>query len=142
MNKVSIRRKQKARKLLVQAIYQWIMSRSESVEILAQFHTMNNMSTVDTVHFDNALKMIIKDFDNFNKLISQHLDRNISELNPVEHAVLLLGTYELEYCIETPYRIILDETITLTKTFGSQDGHKYINGVLHNIAKSFRLNEN
>lgn len=141
MDKLAIRRKQRARKLLIQAIYQWLLSQAEPSEIAAQFYAINDMSKVDTEHFDKLIKVIPKEIDNLNALLMQFIDRNLNELNPVEHAVLLLGAYELKNCPETPYKIILDETILLNKTFGAQEGHKYVNGVLNSLAKTLRPHE-
>jgi N utilization substance protein B len=51
---------------------------------------------------------------------------------------LRLSAFELFYCPEIPYRVVLDEAISLSKEFGSQDGHRYVNGVLNNLAQKVR----
>ena len=66
------------------------------------------------------------------------LDRDLDALMPVELAVLRLSIYELMFCLDVPYKVVINEALELSKAFGSQDGYKYINGVLHNLAPTLR----
>ena len=70
-----------------------------------------------------------------------HIDRSLDELSPVEHAILLIGAYELGNHIEIPYRVVINEAVELTKSFGGIDGHKFVNGVLDKIAAKLRPEE-
>jgi N utilization substance protein B len=74
-------------------------------------------------------------------VISPLIDRTIAELSPIEHAVLLIGAYELKNHIEIPYRVVINEAVELTKSFGGVDGHKYVNGVLDKLAVRLRADE-
>lgn len=141
MDKESIRGKQRARKLALQALYQWQMSGLELNEIDAQFRAINNMDRVDVDYFSNLLYGIPQECSTLEDLFAPFLDRQVNELNPIELTVLRLSTYELVHRLEIPYRIVLDEAVMLTKTFGSQDGHRYVNGVLHNLSKQLRTLE-
>lgn len=138
MNKDSIRGKQRARKLALQALYQWYMSGADLAEIDAQFRTTTNMTKVDTEYFTNLLYGVPREVSAIENAFSPFLDRKVNELNPIELTVLRISTYELLYRPEIPYRVVLDEAIVLTKEFGSQDGHRYVNGVLHHLAKKSR----
>ena len=73
--------------------------------------------------------------------IGAHIDRPFAELSPVEACILLLGSFELINHPETPYRVIINEAIELTKSYGGTDGHKYVNGVLDKVAGSVRPDE-
>ena len=69
------------------------------------------------------------------------VDRGIGELSPIEHAVLLIGAFELKNNLEIPYRVVINEAVELTKSFGGIDGHKYVNGVLDKLAPRLRPDE-
>ena len=69
------------------------------------------------------------------------IDRPIAELSPVEHAVLLLGAYELKHRLEIPYRVAINEAIEVAKRYGGTDGHRYVNGVLDKLAARVRSGE-
>ncbi len=141
MEKKAIKGKKRARKLIVQALYQWQMSGHDLVEIEAQFRAVNKMDKVDVDYFCHLLHEIPKRLASLEESFKPLLDRPIEELNPVELAVLRLGAFELLYCPEVPYRVVLDEAISLAKEFGSQDGHRYVNGILHSLAKRSRMSE-
>ena len=65
----------------------------------------------------------------------------MAQLDPVEHAVLLIGVQELRQHPEVPYRVVLNEGVELAKKFGATEGHKFINAVLDRAARSLRAAE-
>jgi N utilization substance protein B len=56
----------------------------------------------------------------------------------IEACVLLAGAFELNNYPQTPYRVIINESIELAKGYGGTDGHKYVNGVLDKLAARLR----
>ncbi|MCA0403373.1 MAG: transcription antitermination factor NusB [Proteobacteria bacterium] len=141
MEKKPISAIRKARTLALQALYQWLMTNHELYEIETQFRLNNNMEKVDGEYFCKLLYGIPKELDSIETSLAPYLDRELKELNPVELSALRLGAYELLYCPELPYKIALDEAVSLAKKFGSQDGHRYVNGVLNNLARQVRAYE-
>ncbi len=138
MEKESIRGKRRAMRLALQALYQWLMAGSDLHEIETQFRVVNNMEKVDGEYFCRLLHGVPAHVAELEASISPFLDREINSLNPIELTTLRIGAFELFHCPEIPYKVILDESISLTKEFGSQDGHRYVNGVLNNLAKQAR----
>lgn len=141
MEKQSISGKRKARKLALQALYQWLMSGSELYEIEAQFRVANNMAKVDVDYFCRLLYGVPENIQQIEEHFTPFLDREITSLNPIELTVLRIGAFELIYCPELPYKVVLDEAVSLTKDFGAQDGYRYVNGVLNNLAQQIRAVE-
>ena len=141
MEKESINGKRRARKLALQALYQWLMSGSELYEIEAQFRVANNMEKVDGEYFSRLLHGVAKHCVDLDAAFLPLLDRPMDSLNPIELTALRIGAYELTHCPEMPYRVVLDASISLTREFGSQDGYRYVNGVLNNLAKTVRAIE-
>ncbi len=138
LEKQTIKGKRRARKLVVQALYQWLMSGSELYEIETQFRVANNMEKVDQEYFCRLLHGVPEHVNALEEALLPFLDRPLQGLNPIELTVLRIGAFELFHCPEIPYRVVLDESISLTKEFGSQDGHRYVNGVLNNLAQKTR----
>ncbi len=137
----NLKARKKARQLLMQAIYQHQINDMDWYAIQMQFHQMNDMSKCDTSYFDAAMQNIGKHLSDIDTTFEPYLDRKLSELNPIEYAIIRLGTYELLYCLEIPYRVVLNEAIALTKEYGSEDGHKYVNGILNKVARKIRTAE-
>ena len=69
------------------------------------------------------------------------LDRAVDALDPVERALLYLGTYELAYRVDVPYKVVINEAVELAKVFGATDSYKYVNGVLDKLAPILRSSE-
>lgn len=138
MDKQEINGKRRARKLALQALYQWLMSGADLIEIETQFRVINNMDKVDSEYFNKLLYGIPEQVAVLEASITPFLDREIAGLNPIELTVLRIGSFELIHCPEIPYKVVLDESISLAKEFGSQDGHRYVNGVLNNLAQQVR----
>lgn len=141
VEKELIKGKRRARKLALQALYQWLMSASDIIEIEAQFRALNDMGKVDSDYFCRLLHDIPKHLNTLEEAITPFLDRAVADLNPIELTTLRIGAFELLYCPEVPYRVVLDEAVLLTKEFGSQDGYRYVNGVLNNLARKIRALE-
>ncbi|MFY7697290.1 MAG: transcription antitermination factor NusB [Legionella sp.] len=141
MEKQSIKGKRRGRRLVLQALYQWLMSGAVLTDIEAQFRVANDMSRVDDTYFCRLLHGIPTQLNSLEQAFSPFLDRPINSLNPIELTVLRISTYELLNCPEIPYKVVLDEAISMAKEFGSQDGHRYVNGVLNNVAQKARMVE-
>lgn len=128
------RERQKARRMVVQALYSWEMSGTDLETIEAEFHTDHNMAKVDSKLFHNILFGVPKNLAEVDSAFEPHLDRENKQLDPISRAVLRLSTYEMLYTIEVPYKVVINEGVNLAKTFGPTDAFKFINGVLDRVA--------
>ena len=135
--KLSLARRRKARRLIMQALYQWQIAKTEPLEIEDQFRE-ENPGKVDWDYFSDVFLEIPKHVDHLAAHLSPLLDRALDALDPVERALLYLGTYELGYRIDVPYKVVINESVELAKIFGATDSHKYINGVLDKLAPILR----
>lgn len=130
-----------AREFAVQGIYQWLLSGNDIPAIDAHLSEEDGFPKVDRKLFRTLLNGAFDNADGLRAQFGEHLDRPVGELSPVEHAILLVATFELAHQIETPYRVVINEAIELAKDFGGADGHKFINGVLDKLAPQLRAVE-
>lgn len=131
----------RARELAMQGIYQWRVTAGEAEKIEKQIQSEKNIGRFDKELFSKLLRGVLGHQTDIVALVLPHLDRPLEELSPVEYAVLLLGTFELAYHLEVPYKVVINEAVELAKTFGGIDGHKFVNGVLDKMAPKLRLVE-
>jgi N utilization substance protein B len=131
----------RARELALQGIYQWRITAGDEATIEKQIHAEKNLGRYDKELFSKLLRGALSQHTDLEALIAPHLDRPLDELSPVEFAVLLLGTFELSGHPEVPYKVIINESVELAKTFGGTDGHKFVNGVLDKLAPQLRALE-
>ena len=130
-----------ARKRAVQALYMWEMTNVDLSDIDQQFVLEHDMSKVDLKYFQELLHKIPAHIDEIDDHIHGLLDRPFSELDPVERAVMRLGVYELKYRLDVPYKVIINEAVEIAKTFGAEDGYKYVNSIVDGVAKKLRAAE-
>ena len=130
-----------ARRSAMQAIYQWQMTGYNLAEIERQFIEEHGLGYADPAYFNELLHEVPKNLDTIDNALSEFTDRPISEIDPVERAVLRIGAYELLHRPELPFKVILNENINLAKTFGSIHGHKFVNGILDKVAHKIRAVE-
>jgi N utilization substance protein B len=133
--------RRRSRELALQGLYEWQISRGEPGEIEAHIQEQDDFGKCDRAHFDALLHGCIAEFAQLDGHIAPHMDRKLAELSPVEHAVLWIGAYELQHCIDVPYKVAINEAVELAKAFGGTDGHKYVNGVLDHTAAALRPTE-
>lgn len=131
----------RAREFALQGVYQWLLNQESATKISGHLREGHGFDKADAELFDALLGGTIRNASNLRVSFSSLVDRPIEELSPIEHAVLLLGTYELTHLPEVPYRVVINEAVELTKSFGGIDGHKYVNGVLDKLALNLRSEE-
>ncbi|MGV8805273.1 MAG: transcription antitermination factor NusB [Polaromonas sp.] len=131
----------RAREFAMQALYQHLVGRNDTDSIDAFTRDLVGFHKADSAHYDALLRGCIESAGVLDESIVPLLDRQMAEISPVEHAVLWIGAYEFRHCPDVPYRVVINECIELAKAFGGTDGHKYVNGVLHKMAPSFRADE-
>lgn len=141
MSKKSPAPRRLARRLALQAIYQWQLASASSQEIENQFLQECALDKVDVPYFLELLRGVVNGCESLDTHMKPALDREIGQLNPVELAILRIALYELVHRIDIPYRVVIDEALRLAKTFGAIEGYKYVNGVLDNVARSVRTIE-
>ncbi|MGM8889435.1 transcription antitermination factor NusB [Psychrobacter sp. 1Y1] len=144
----------KARRFAMQGLYEWLVTdRRFDVDgklgwkdnaphdIAARTRATNAMHTVHIGYYHEMMRDIPEQIEALDALISQHLDREVDKLDTVEHAILLIGAYELQNRVEIPYKVVLDEAMKLNNHFGATDAHKLINAVLDKMAGELRALE-
>ncbi|WP_300314860.1 transcription antitermination factor NusB [uncultured Psychrobacter sp.] len=144
----------KARRFAMQGLYEWLVTdrRFETTDklgwkdnaphdIAARTRATNAMHTVHIGYYHEMMRDIPEQIEALDALIEQHLDRKVEQLDTVEHAILLIGAYELQNRLEIPYKVVLDEAMKLNNHFGATDAHKLINAVLDRLAIELRALE-
>ncbi|MGW8391448.1 transcription antitermination factor NusB [Duganella sp. BK054] len=131
----------RAREFALQGLYQWLLNNEDATKVVNNIRGAHGFDKADGEYFADLLRGTIKQSVELREVFLPLVDRGIGELSPIEHAVLLIGAYELKNHIEIPYRVVINEAVELTKSFGGIDGHKYVNGVLDKLAAQLRADE-
>ena len=131
----------RARAAAVQALYQWQLTGQDAAEIERQFldeGIAEDVPEMDHAFFRELLHGVVAAAEQFERHIGAFLDRPVTQVDPVECAILRLGAFELVERREIPTGVTINEAVELAKTFGGENGHRYVNGVLDRLARSVR----
>jgi len=130
--------RRRAREFALQGLYEWLLNGADAGVVDAHVREQEGFDKCDVAYFDLLLHGVIRESAAIDAVIAAHIDRKAELLSPVEHAALMIGSYELMRCIEVPYKVAINEAVELAKSFGGTDGHKYVNGVLDKAAAGLR----
>lgn len=133
--------RRRSREYAMQGVYEWLLNHSDLGVVQAHIMESDGFSKADADHFESLLGGAIRNAELLREQFADLIDRPVIELSPVEHAVLLVAAYELRQHAEIPYRVVINEAVEITKSFGGTDGFKYVNGVLDRLATRLRPNE-
>jgi N utilization substance protein B len=131
-----------ARKLALQALYRWQLNDGPWQDLVLEFGEAEDMPRADREYFRELVEGVWGAREALDSRLAEMMDRSPELLDPVEHAALLIGLYELTSRPEVPYRVSINEAVGLTKRFGATDGHKFVNAVLDRAARALRPDEN
>ena len=131
----------RSREFALQALYQYLVARNEARDIDVFTRDLSGFHKADIAHYDALFYGCTDNAQALDALITPKLDRSLAEISPVEHACMWIGLYEMQHCLDVPWRVVLNECIELAKDFGGTDGHKYVNAVLSGLAPQLRTAE-
>lgn len=128
----------RAREFVVQGLYQHLIGGQDAAAIIVQAESVAGFDKANRALYDSLLAGVLNDQPALQALLEPHIERPWAEVSPIERGILLMAACELRDHLETPWRVILNEAIELTKSYGGTDGHKFVNGVLDKLAPELR----
>ena len=130
--------RRRSREAALQGLYEWLVGGSDAGSIEAHVREQEGFGKADEKHFTMLLHGVITEAAAIDAVLVRHVDRKTEHLSPIEHGVMMIGIYELQHCMDIPYKVAINEAVELAKSFGGTDGHKYVNGVLDKAAADLR----
>ena len=130
-----------ARRLAVQALYRWQLNAAPWQDLVSEFSSDADMARADGEYFKSLVQSAVEQHAELDLAMKPFLARDAAALDPIEHAVLLVASVELQQHAQVPYRVVIDEAVGITRRFGATDGHKFVNAVLDRAVRSWRPEE-
>lgn len=131
----------RAREFIVQGLYQHLIGGQDAAAIIVQAESVAGFEKANRELYDSLLDGVFKDEAALQALLEPHVERPWAEVSPIERGILLMAACELKHHPETPYRVVINEAIELTKSYGGTDAHRFVNGVLDKLAPELRPHE-
>ncbi len=85
-----------ARRVALQALYQWQMTKEEISQIVKQFQEDSLLEGLDFELFEDLLSNVSATAEELDAIYAEYLDRSVYMIDPVERAIMRMGVYELQ----------------------------------------------
>ncbi len=140
MNKIKVNphRRHKARQLSLQALYQFQLSGNEPKEIEESCKFSPVYRKSDKEYFLKIFRGVVEHREEIAEIISQINKSPDIYTDPIMNAVLQIGVYELKYCPELDYPVIINEALLLCHEFLHQESHAFANIMLDQAVMEVR----
>ena len=125
--------RRKARRLALQAVYSWQVSGNDVADVEHQFLTEQELNGVDVAYFRELFSGAATKTAHLDEILMPFLERPLDEVDPIEKAILRLAAFELTFRKDVPFKVVINEAIESAKSFGAEDGHKFVNGILDKL---------
>ena len=133
-----IKKRRHARDKAMQALYQWQLSGEELDWIRDHYQQDQGVAAGDEAYFLELLYQIPPRVDELDSRYRKYVTNFVDHLDPIETSILRIAAYELEHHLEIPYKVVINEAVNLARSYGAEDSHKFINGVLDPLSAELR----
>ena len=110
-----------ARKLALQALYRWQLNEGPWQDLILEFGDAEDMPKADREYFRELVEGVWRSRETLDTQLSAWMDRKPELLDPIEHAVLLIGLFELTSKPEVPYRVAINDFLGLQPDYSRID---------------------
>ena len=139
--KKKINNRRKSRELVMKSVYRGLVNQIDITQIKKDIQDDPDFIRADQDLYEEILSGVFKNIDSLKQEIESYIDRSYEELSPIELSIIYFSLYELKYSMSVPYKVVINEAVEIAKTYGGEEGYKYINGILNQAAKANRVNE-
>lgn len=136
-----IKKRKHARDKGLQALYQWQLSGEDLDWIRDHYLEEQGVSSGDEEYFIELLYKIPSQASELDGIYRKFVENFEDHLDPIECNILRIATYEFMHHLEIPYKVVINEAVNLAKTYGADESHKFINGVLDPLSREMRQAE-
>ena len=133
-----IKKRKHARDKALQALYQWQLSGEDLDWIKQHYLEEQGVSSGDEAYFLELLYQIPAEVEQLDETYRKFMTHTEDRIDPIECNILRIATYEFLHHLEIPYKVVINEAVKLAKTYGADEGHKFVNGVLDPLAREIR----
>ncbi|MCZ6669257.1 MAG: transcription antitermination factor NusB [Gammaproteobacteria bacterium] len=133
-----IKKRKHARNKVLQALYQWQISGEDLDWIKQHYMEEQGVSAGDEAYFLELLYQIPAEVKQLDETYRKFITNSEDRIDPIERNILRIATYEFIHHLEIPYRVVINEAVNLARTYGADEGHKFVNGVLDPLSRQIR----
>lgn len=129
-----MRRRTLARECALKILYRIEISKELVESSLEDFWSRESFSDQIKDFANTLVKGTHENLTKIDSIISRYTDNwEIKRMAVIDKNILRMGTFELLYRDDIPYKVSINEAIELAKKYGDVDSGKFVNGILDKI---------
>jgi N utilization substance protein B len=126
----------KARSIALQALFEIDLTGHLPGTVMEQRLQDNPLSDDALSNFTvQIIQGVIKYRSNLDDLIGQYApDWPLDQVASIDRNIMRIALWEMALHTDTPIKVIINEAVELSKTYGSESTPRFVNGVLGSLA--------
>lgn len=129
-----------SRQQVIQALYQLEMFSSQDFHLLDDFWVHLDLQVDDLEYVQGLLIGCIKNAESIDSILDDHMQSwRLERLSILSRSILRLAVFEMLYDPQTPYPVVVNESLELGRAFVGESICGFINSVLQKVNDSHGL---
>ncbi len=137
---IFMRKRTKARELVLQLLYQADLTHANATDLLREFFAMEAHEGEDPdikAFASELVTSICEHLDEIDRQISESATNwQLDRMATVDRNILRLAGFELLFRDDIPPKVAINEAVELAKKYGDLESGKFVNGILDKINKT------
>ena len=142
--------KKNARKIAVQAVFQFFFSNENANKVLDEFHQYRVKEKAycklkyDIDFFNEIVIGVFNEKKEIFILIEECLSKEwiLDRVDPTMQAIISLAIYEFIKFPNTPINVVINEYVSIARLYLDESNTGFVNGILDKLGKKLRHKKN
>ena len=123
-----------ARDIAFKLVFAYTFDNDKNNEALEEY--LVDSDADDKAYVTEVYNGVIAHYDELMEDVKSSAEKyDVNRLYKTDLAVVLLALYEIKYMSSIPFKVSVDEAVTLAHKYSTDKSGKYINGILSKFAR-------
>ena len=123
-----------ARDISFKLIFAYAFDAEKNLEALEEYTA--SIDADDSSYVSEVYNGVIAHYDELMEDVKNSAEKfDVSRIYKTDLAIILLALYEIKYMSSVPYKVSVDEAVSLAHKYSTDKSGKYINGILSKFAR-------
>ncbi|HEY7472732.1 MAG TPA: transcription antitermination factor NusB [Gemmatimonadota bacterium] len=137
-----MRRRHKARRWVLQILYAWeVRDRDGALEDHArEFFDRRKIATQTRDYAEQLIGVLSRNLGEIDAALEGSAENwDLDRMSIIDRNILRIAIAELLFVSDVPWKVTIDEAVTLASRYGGADSPRFVNGVLDALAHKLNL---
>ena len=123
-----------ARDISFKLIFAYTFDNEKNIEALEEYTA--SIDADDSAYVSEVYNGVIAHYNELMEDVKNNAEKfDVNRLYKTDLAIVLLALYEIKFMDSIPYKVSVDEAVSLAHKYSTDKSGKYINGILSKFAR-------